>query len=216
MISLLLALAAQAATPTELTDIQQRDLRCAAAIAIVASEQERGVESALDYPPLAERGKRYFADVGERVMQETGMTREQVREVLEQDVEQLQREAVESADPRGTVEAVMGPCLELLEESQGDVAKPGLLECTVYLTLAYEEVESREGMSATAKDLKTLATVLESRARDEMRAEGLSGNEADERLGLTRQRIEAEAMETEGSGESSDIDFTTCFELAAP
>ena len=47
------------------------------------------------------------------------------------------------------------------------------------LQIAYEEVHDREGLSKTAQDLKTLATVLDSRARDKMRAEGLSGQESD-------------------------------------
>ena len=41
-----------------------------------------------------------------------------------------------------------------------------MLQCAIYLRLAFDEVEGREGDSPTARDLKTLAGVLESRARE--------------------------------------------------
>ena len=50
------------------------DLHCAAAFAIAASEQARGSRAALGLPPLAVRGKRFFADVGARAVEQGGMT----------------------------------------------------------------------------------------------------------------------------------------------
>ena len=114
--------------PAPLDESQRRDLSCVAVLAIVASEQERGVESALAYPLLAER----------------------------------------------------------------------------------------EGLSKTAQDLKTLAAVLDSRARDRLRAEGLSGQESDIILTQSREATLADARQREAQGQGSDLDYDHCFVLAAP
>jgi hypothetical protein len=91
-----------------------------------------------------------------------------------------------------------------------------MLQCAVYVQLAYEEVKGREGDSTTARDLKTLASVLESRARDEMRDEGLSGNEADAKLIETREAAIATEKARDPSDDSTDIDFEACFNMAKP
>ena len=73
---LLLAVSQPAPTPpVPLNESQRRDLSCVAVLAIIASEQERGVESAFDYPLLAERGATYAGLVGKRIMDETGRTK---------------------------------------------------------------------------------------------------------------------------------------------
>ena len=78
---LMLVLSQPAADPPEpLNESQRRDLSCVAVLAIIASEQERGMASAFDYPLLTERGATYAGLVGKRIMDETGRTKEQVRE----------------------------------------------------------------------------------------------------------------------------------------
>ena len=192
---LMLVLSQPAASqPAPLTEIQSRDLSCVAVLAIIASEQERGVPGALDYPLLAERGATYAGLVGERLMSETGRTREQVREDM--------------------LAAVA--CLPLLDAAIPPKPKPDLNQCAGMLQLAYEEVHQREGLSKTAQDLKTLATVLGSRARDKMRAEGLSGQESDILLTRSRELMLAAARQKEARGQGSDLDFDHCFTLAAP
>ncbi|MEP6102056.1 hypothetical protein, partial [Parasphingorhabdus sp.] len=94
--------------------------------------------------------------------------------------------------------------------------KPDLNQCAGILQLAYDEVHDREGLSKTAQDLKTLAAVLDSRARDKMRAEGLSGQESDILLTQSREAMLADAKQKEAEGQSSDLDFEHCFTLAAP
>ena len=214
MISLLLGLLAQApasAPITALSDLHRRDISCAAAFAIVASEQDRGVESALAYPPLGVRGQQFFIDVGDRVMRETGLDREAVRDLLVEAAAALQRQAVEAHDPNAALDAVMTPCLKRLVEVQGETATPDITECAAILAIARDALEAREGQSPAAKDMATLASVLESRARDELRAAGLSGNEQDQRLVETREKLEAA-----GEDQRSDLDYAACFELAAP
>jgi hypothetical protein len=73
-------------------------------------------------------------------------------------------------------------------------------------------VRTREGMSETAKMLTTFATVLDSRARDALRADGQSGSEADVTMGLAREKVDADAKAARGDA----LDLEPCFEMARP
>lgn len=219
-----LLLAAQAASapvaPPALTEAQRSDLTCAAAFAIIASEQERGVTSALAYPTMVTRGSTYFVNTAERIVTETASSEEAIGAALTQIVQQLQGDAAQSNDPAGVVDAIMGPCIEKLDAAVPVPPPPSMLQCAVYVQLAHEEVKNREGDSNTARDLLTLASVLESRARDEMRDEGLSGNEADAKLIETREAAIAKEKARDASDDSADengdIDFEACFNMAKP
>ncbi|MEO9598994.1 hypothetical protein [Parasphingorhabdus sp.] len=214
---LILALAQPAADePAALNENQMHALSCVGVFAIIASEQERGVTSALAYPLLTERGATYAGLIGEQVMRENGKTREQVREDMLAAVAAQQEKAQDAADVDTVIETEMAECLPLLDAAVPPKPKPDLKQCAGMLQLAYEEVHSREGLSKTAQDLKTLATVLDSRARDKMRAEGLSGNESDILLTQSREAMLADAKQKEATGQGSDLDFEHCFTLAAP
>ena len=202
--------------PVPLDENQRRDLSCVAVLAIVASEQERGVESALDYPLLTERGATYAGLVGERIMAETDRTREQVREEILGAVAGHQAMAKNAADPDELVRSEMETCLPLLDAAVPPRPKPDLTQCAGMLQLAYEEVHNREGLSKTAQDLKTLAAVLDSRARDQLRAEGLSGQESDILLTQSREAMRADAKKRESMDKGSDRDFDHCVVRAAP
>lgn len=218
LISLLMLALSQPA-PSQappLTEVQSRDLSCVAVMAIIASEQERGVASALDYPLLSERGATYAGLVGERIMSETGMTKEQVRQEIVAAVAAQQAKGGNGAEADEVVKAEMAQCLPLLDAVVPPKPKPDLTQCAGMLQLAYEEVHDREGLSKTAQDLKTLAAVLDSRARDKMRAEGLSGQESDIMLTQERELMLADSKQKEALGKGSDLDFDQCFALAAP
>jgi 2-keto-3-deoxy-L-rhamnonate aldolase RhmA len=92
-------------------------LRCSAVFAIVAGEQQRGVASALAYPPLGERGREYFVRASARLMDDLKLTREQVEASLRAEVEALQQGIGEAAEPAGYIDSVMQPCLSALEAS---------------------------------------------------------------------------------------------------
>jgi hypothetical protein len=201
---------------TPLTDIHQRDLSCVASLAIVASEQERNITSALDYPLLSDRGKAYAGLTGQRIMAETGRNREQVRDDIIAALATQQKQAVEAADPNEIVEAHMAKCLPLLDMIVPPPATPTLNQCAAMLELAYREVYRREGLSKTAQDLKTLAAVLDNRAREKLRAEGYSGNEGDILLTTLREKMLGDARAQESKGQSSDLVFEHCFKLAEP
>ncbi len=92
-------------------------LRCSAAFAIVASEQQRGVASAAVYPPLGERGREYFVRASVRLMDDLKLTREQVEASLRSEVQGLQKASSEAADPATYIGSVMQPCLSALDAS---------------------------------------------------------------------------------------------------
>lgn len=202
--------------PPPLSLEQKGDIRCAAAFAIIAGQQERGVASALAYPGMEPRGREFFIDLGAALVADTGRSKEMVRALLVEQVVAFQDAAKRSKDPDSTIDAVMTPCLMRLDAEVPPPPPPSLPQCAAILSLAYDEVFAREGLSSTARDLKTLAMVLDSRARDSLRAEGKSGTEIDVTLGTLKAQIAAEAAALEAKGKSPNLDYETCFELAKP
>lgn len=99
---------APAAAQGALTLEHRTALRCAAAFAITANLQQQG-EASGDYPPMAERGREFFVRSAARVMDDTGMDRAGVANVLAGEAQQLA-----DADAR---EAIMPACLLLLDAS---------------------------------------------------------------------------------------------------
>lgn len=92
-------------------------LRCSAVFALVAGDQQRGVQAALAYPPLAERGREFFVRAGARLMDERHLSREQLEAAMRAEVAALQDSSAKSADPARFIDGVMQPCLGALEVS---------------------------------------------------------------------------------------------------
>lgn len=78
VIPLILSLQAAPATGPALSLEQTTALRCAVAFALTAEGQVRGDAAATALPPLAERGREYFVRVSARLMDDPGLSREQV------------------------------------------------------------------------------------------------------------------------------------------
>lgn len=194
---------AQSSAPA-LSEVLRTDLRCSAAFAIVAMEQAGG-DALPGWPPLALRGKTFFADTGERVMREAGLTREAVRTQIAGQVQALQA----APDPDAALAALAGPCVARLDATVPPLKVPSLAQCAAMLDLAYEEIHAREGMSAAARDMKTLAMVLADRQRKDVSGKGGSSVAADRSI--------AEARETIVAEETVDqFDIVRCYELAKP
>ncbi len=121
----LLAAAALVAVPAAAQDAparpmsleQQMLLRCSAAFAIVAGEQQRGVATALAYPPLAERGREFFVRAAARLVDELQVTREAIQDRLRAEAIALQRPASASGERSALIDRVMPPCLSALDAS---------------------------------------------------------------------------------------------------
>ncbi len=182
------------------------DLRCSAAFAIVATAQADG-DALRGWPPLAQRGKQFFANAGESMVAKTGLTREAVRDLIAADVRALQT----AKDPDAALTDLAKPCLARLDASVPPLTKPDLNQCAAILTLAADELHAREGMTPAAQDLRTLASVLTAREREALIASGKTGDEADRTVIQTR-----EAMAAAAPGEIDTYDIAYCYDLAKP
>jgi hypothetical protein len=202
MLSLVLALAAVA---VPLTADHQQQLRCVALLAIVAGEQDRRTAAALELPPLARDGARFAQVVGEGVIRHTGRTQEQVRELILAEVSAAQKAAGPGAQL--PVEEAR-TCVALMNQLAPPPPPPSPVQCAGLLKLAADDVRRREGMSKAATDLITLSSVVENRARTELRAQGKTDAESDRELGLAREAIQ--------KAPATAPDMEACVELAKP
>lgn len=203
MLSLVMALAA--ASPPALSADQQQRVRCVAILAIIAGEQERRTAAALALPPLTRRGARFAQVAGEGVVKESGRTEAQVREAILAEVAAVQKAARASGtlpiEPART-------CIALMETIAPPLPPPSPVQCAGLLKLAADDVRRREGMTKAAMDLTTLASVLESRARNELLSSGKTASESDRELTLTREAIAAKP--------DTAPELDACMELAKP
>lgn len=199
------ALALAAAAPPPLSAEQAARIRCVAVLAIVASEQEKGVAQALALPPLSRRGARFAQVVGEGVVKETGRTQEQVRDLILGQVTALQKAA--GKDAALPVEEARA-CVARMDALVPPSPPASAVQCAGLLKLAADDAKKREGMTKDVMDLITLASVLENRARSELASAGKSEAESDRELTLAR---EALANNPDSAPEIED-----CVELAKP
>lgn len=202
----------QAAAPAvapQITLDHRAALRCSAAFAIVALQQADG-DAPQGWPPLALRGKTFFANTGQQVLADTGLPREAVRDLIAGEVRTLQS----AKDPDAALAALAQPCVAMLDASVAPLIVPDLKQCAAILGLAYDEVHGREGLSPAAQDLRTLVSVLSAREREAMMANGRSGDEADRALAQAREAMTAEAKATQGGVDRYDI--AHCYDLAKP
>lgn len=111
-----LAIQAQAADPEanapempQLSISAQAALRCSAAFALVSYGQERGDPASMQWPQVDPEGREFFVQSIARIMDETGIDRDQAATLAEIEAKRL----LDSSD----LEAIMPSCLALLEAS---------------------------------------------------------------------------------------------------
>lgn len=108
-------LAAQAAAPAPSPSLPRLSpqntalVRCAAAFALVAYDQENGGDTVRKWPPIDPRGREFFVRALAQVMDETGMDREAVAGLVEGEARSLL--------DQGQVDQVMPACLLMLDAS---------------------------------------------------------------------------------------------------
>ena len=100
-------LAAPAAAQRELSLEHRMMLRCSAAFALVAHRQETGDASAQQYPPLKERGSKYFVHASAKVMEQAGLDRPAITAALQTEARALLQGQ--------TLAAIMPVCLSALD-----------------------------------------------------------------------------------------------------
>lgn len=84
-------------------------LRCSAAFALVSYGQSNGNEAALAWPQLDPRGQEFFVRSMAKLMDDTGLDRDQVSALASAEAQRLLDE--------DQVDAVMPSCLAMLEGS---------------------------------------------------------------------------------------------------
>jgi hypothetical protein len=203
------AFAASSAPP--LTPEQNERIRCVAALAIVANEQERGVGDWNSLPSLRSRGAHFAGVVGDTLTGEGGRTKEAVRDSILNAVKSFQTAGESALSPQEVIK-----CIELMDRIDPPPPPPGLTECAAMVSLAATEVRKREGFNDNAKLLVTFATVLDSRARAKLRSEGKTEAENDMILGLKKEELSAAAKARGKNAEPVGPDMAACLELAKP
>ncbi len=198
-------LASALAAPPPLSVTQAEQLRCVGALAIVANDQERGARGWEELPPLAARGAHFAGTVGEALIK-AGRTREQVRDEMVRAVGALQQKG-----EAGLSTDAVKICIALMDKVDPPAPPPKLPECAAMMALAYDDATQRKEIAGSTRELAMIAAVLDSRARDQLRAEGKTEAESDIVIGLAREKIDAEAK----AGKTLP-DTERCLEYARP
>ena len=194
--------------PAPLTVGQTERIRCVAALALVANDQQRGAPGWERFPWLPERGKHFAGVTGDALVTETGRDREAIK------TEILTAIAVLQKTPKPATEAIVRSCIALMDRLDPPAAQPTLPQCAAMVALAYQEVSGREGNSRAAKELSNIAAILDGKAREQLLAEGKSGTESDVIIGMEKEAMIAQAKVNRAKGEGDDIDIETCFAMA--
>ena len=99
-------------TPAPQVQLSQENaalLRCSAAFALVSFGQESGNEAALQWPLLDPRGQEFFVRSLAKLIDDTGLTRDEVSKLASDEAQRLLDE--------NQIDAVMPGCLLMLEAS---------------------------------------------------------------------------------------------------
>lgn len=174
------------AAPVRLSATAIADVRCSAAFAIVAGRQGLGV--ATHYDPLGWRGREFMVQVGTRLI-DSGKS--------EADVAAAMREAATQLQDGAMLDAIMPPCLVLLDATVPELIRPTLPQCVAIMRML-------PGGGAGAGK-------LEAEFRAELAANGQSTDDANAILGAEATGVEQVAGEPGGLGR---YDTPVCLELA--
>ncbi|MEL6876816.1 MAG: hypothetical protein AAGL68_01800 [Pseudomonadota bacterium] len=93
----------------QLTSENRAVLRCSAAFALVSHGQANGNEDAKKWPELTTRGREFFVRALAGIMDDTGLDREGVSQLVSAEAQRLWDE--------GSINDVMPACLMMLETS---------------------------------------------------------------------------------------------------
>jgi hypothetical protein len=107
-----LSLQAAPVVPAPLVQLTQENaalLRCSAAFALVSFGQANGNEASMRWPALDPRGQEFFVRSMAKLMDDTGLSRDEVSQLASAEAQRLLDE--------DQVDAVMPACLLMLEAS---------------------------------------------------------------------------------------------------
>jgi hypothetical protein len=200
-----LGAATQPQTPGPVLSAQDHhDLRCAAALAVVAVMQTRGEAAAIALPPLGIRGKRYFGLVGERIAAQSGLSGEAMHDIL--------ADAARSVAHEGAP-AVARSCLGELDAAVPQRPAPDAVACLAMLEVYADVLAARNANDALIATLRREAMALAPAAHALLQARGLdAAREADT---LEREHARVREALTGGPAIVDADDFAQCRRLNA-
>lgn len=211
MISLFIPAIFAAATPAPLNSDQTERLRCIAALAIIASDQQGGGSNWPTFPPLARRGAHFAEKMGQAVIAETGRSKEQVRDAILAEVAALQ------AKPGNSATTALGlTCFALMNELDPAPPPPERPYCAALASSAYDSVRAAEGNSGRAQSLGNISAMLAASARDELIEQGKAATEADAIVAEARAKLVRDSESLRAAGKSETADLEPCLELLQP
>ena len=109
--------------PITLNPAQETALHCSAVFAVVADEQVRSVAESLVLTPLTKRGREYFVITSARLMEATGMTRQDLTARARAHVGLVRAALVADSDRAAARRKQLTPCLPLLDAEVPERAK---------------------------------------------------------------------------------------------
>lgn len=213
-LSLLMASPLTAAPPpvaTSLSAAEQTQLRCVALLAIIANDQQRGAPGWQDLPRLENRGRHFAGHVGATIAALPGQSRESVRDAILAEVAAYQHRTAD----RATLIAEGQACVALMDQLDPPAPPPTMLSCAALATLAARDEDARDSTTAGARNLATLASLFEARAREPLRGEGKSEAESDIILGLERERLAREIAAHPEQADARSDQLEACIDALA-
>lgn len=202
---LLIALAAPvAAAPAPLPPADARDLRCAAAFAVVAVAQARGDAAAATLPPLAIRGRQFMGAVGARLTAGGTMTPAAVQAEL--------TNAARALTLPGAITAARG-CLATLDQITPPRPVLDAVACEALLGVYAEVLGARDAADPRAAALQRDADALSRSASAALAARGTPAEAQPAAKAAARARLR-EALLQRSDTITAD-EFTHCRRMAA-
>jgi hypothetical protein len=192
-----------ASGPAVLTARQVHDLRCAAAIAVVAAAQANGNAAARALVPLGQRGRRYFTQVGARLADETGLAQPALRDLF--------TNAARSVARDGAIGVAQG-CLADLDAAVPPHPAPDALACQALLEAYADVLGMRDAADPLAAVLLREAAALAPAARTLLMARRI--DPAAQADALERERSRVRSALADGAGTIDADDFAACRHLA--
>lgn len=216
---LLLALPLMAATPAKTGALPKADreqLRCVATLAIVANDQARGAPGWEGFPDVTSRGTHLANRVVDRVVKERGLSQDRVRAIVIEDIRALQEQAIKAKDPQVMADGLVRQCIALMDQIDPLGPEPGMPRCAALASVAHLDMKAQSGPSNEAIAMATLASVLDSEARKELRAAGQSDTQSDVTMGLERERVEQTRTDDAEAVFRNGEDLRRCMAMVKP
>lgn len=198
------------------TSEETQDLRCVAAFALVAYDQQRGAPGWEGLPDLTVRGAHFTDVVRARLAKASGQGDDAIKSAVQKQIGLLQEEAVAAKDPQAMTQPLVHDCMARADRIDPPPAEPSMVRCAALSAVAYQDLRARDGQSDATTAMAMLAAVLESEARKELRAASKSGPESDAALGLEREAIASTRLDDSERVNRNGEELRLCMGMVKP